>query len=117
MERELVDTGQVGVALAILSGLALLAALVFGALYRTRGQASLLRGGLVAAVAALGWPLWWVYNRIEDHFGLDSVAALLINLALFAALGAAGGLLLRRLWPAQEEAIANRRDAEVAETN
>jgi hypothetical protein len=116
MERELVDTGQVGVALAILSGLALVTALAMGALYRTRGQASLLRGALAAGVLALGWPLWWVYNRIEDHVGLDSVAALLINLALFAALGASGGLLLRRLWP-QEEAIANRRDAEAAETN
>ncbi|HEU4753174.1 MAG TPA: hypothetical protein VFU47_08695 [Armatimonadota bacterium] len=116
MDRELVDAGQVGVALAILSGLALLAALLLGAAFRTRKRAGLLRGALVAGALVLAGPLWQIYNGIEDRFGLDSVAALLINLALFVALGAAAGLLLRRLWPAQEDGIVSRKDAETAET-
>ena len=33
------------------------------------------------------WALWRIYNAIEDHYGLDSVKALLINLALFVAVG------------------------------
>ena len=97
MERELVDAGQVGAALAALSAAALLLALLFGFLARRRR--ALLRGALVAGCAALAWPAWLIYNSIEDHFGLDSVAALLINLALFAAAGTLGGLLVRRFWP------------------
>jgi hypothetical protein len=55
--------------------------------------------GLAAGLlgpAALG--LWFVYNALEDHFGLDSVAALLINLVLFLAAGALAGVLVRRAW-------------------
>lgn len=41
-------------------------------------------------ILALFEPLWLVYNAIEDAFGLDSIKALLINAALFIALGFAG---------------------------
>lgn len=41
-------------------------------------------------ILALFEPLWLVYNAIEDAFGLDSIKALLINAALFIALGLAG---------------------------
>ncbi|HET9869077.1 MAG TPA: hypothetical protein VFR02_01085 [bacterium] len=44
-----------------------------------------------AGLAALGGPLvaalWFVYNAIEDHYGLDSVKALGLNAALFLAVG------------------------------
>lgn len=78
----------------------------------TRPQANMLILGLCAigvVLALLGWkvirsrevtgygvilvlsePLWMVYNVIEDAFGLDSIKALLINAALFIALGFAG---------------------------
>ncbi len=78
----------------------------------TRPQANMLILGLCAigvVVALLGWkvirsrevtgygvilvlcePLWLMYNVIEDAFGLDSIKALLINAALFIALGLAG---------------------------
>ena len=41
-------------------------------------------------ILALFEPLWLVYNAIEDAFGLDSIKALLINAALFIALGFVG---------------------------
>jgi len=41
--------------------------------------------------------LWWIYNRIMNHYGLDSVKALLINFALFIVCGLLLGLLYRRI--------------------
>ena len=110
--RELVDASKVGAALAVLSGVALLLALGFAITFRSRGGAVRKKGALLAGAAVLAWPLWLVYNAIEDHFGLDSVAALLLNLALFAVIGTAGGFLMRRLWPYADE--MNRQDAKSA---
>lgn len=112
--RELVDTGKVGAALALLSVLALALSLALGARSRSRAGAALRRGALLSGAVVLVWPLWLVYNAIENRFGLDSVAALLLNLALFAIIGTAGGLLMRRLWPVSDVTV-NRVDAESAE--
>lgn len=103
--RELVDAGQVGVVLAVLSGLCLLIAPLSLSLYRSRkpSGAAWLKLGLLALVGLLVYPLWLVYNSIEDALGLDSVAALLINLALFVGIGAVIGLAMRRFWPAESE--------------
>jgi hypothetical protein len=90
--RELVDATQVGTALAVLSVVALVLA---GGLY-ARGRRP---GAFLAGCAVLLFPLWLVYNGIENALGLDSVAALLINGVLFAALGTGVGLLYRRLSP------------------
>jgi len=46
--------------------------------------------------AVLG--LWRVYNAIVDHYGLDSVTGLLINLGLFAAIGLLLGLAVAAMW-------------------
>jgi hypothetical protein len=110
MEREIVDAAQVGQVLAYLSGAALVAAALLVGLGRMRNQPSWFRAGLGCAVAILAWPLWMVYNRIEDQFGLDSVAGLLTNLALFLAVGVGGGLLLRKLWSSPD--LAHRGDTE-----
>jgi len=40
--------------------------------------------------------LWWIYNLIMNHYGLDSVKGLLINLCLFVVLGCLLGFCLRR---------------------
>jgi len=65
---------------------------------RQRGAA---RGAVLGGIAGLLGPanllLWWVYNRITDRLGLDSVRNLLVNLALFAALGVVAGLALAYL--------------------
>jgi hypothetical protein len=100
--RELVDANSVGAMLAVLSGVALALLVVFGLMAKSRGSAGAKRGALLSACGVLLYPLWAIYNRIEDHFGLDSVAALLINLALFVVVGALIGVALRRLWPADQ---------------
>ena len=102
--KELVDAGQVGTLLMVLSGIALLLAVALGAM--SRGKPGALRGALLAAGAVCAYPLWLVYNRIEDHFGLDSVAALLINLGLFVVVGVMAGLALRRWWPTENRELA-----------
>jgi hypothetical protein len=112
MERELVDAAQVGIALATLSAAALIVA-VFCFLRFRQGRAAIwARAAFLAGAAALAWPLWLVYNGIEDHFGLDSVAALLINLALFALVGTAAGLTFRRLPPADGSSNSHHGDTE-----
>lgn len=95
--RELVDAAQVGTALAVLSGVSLVLATVLMILGRLRKSERMVRTALVVAAGMLLYPLWMVYNQIEDHFGLDSVTALVLNLALFSVVGIAGGLALRRL--------------------
>ena len=112
--RELVDAAQVGTALAVLSSVALCLAVVLGAmLLRGGGRRSpgLTRAALLAAVGVLVYPLWAGYNSIEDRLGLDSVAALLLNLALFAVVGVGVGLLARPYWPAEEAVAAPTGDA------
>lgn len=39
--------------------------------------------------------MWYIYNIIMDHFGLDSVAGLLLNLLLFVLVGMIAGLAFR----------------------
>ncbi len=76
--------------------------------------------GIVAAIAAAMWArskgknplvaafgfggplivaglLWHLYNLITNKLGLDSVANLLVNLLLFAAVGIGFGLSWRRI--------------------
>lgn len=110
--RELVDAQTVGLAMAVLSGLALLLTPALLALGRSRGSAAAVQAALLSGCAVLLYPLWRIYNLIEDHFGLDSVAALLINLALFVVVGVTVGLLLRRLWPAEANARIHHGDTE-----
>ena len=99
---ELVDIEQVARLIAICSGVALvLAAVLLGVLRRRTGLTGRRVGQLALGVAFV-YPLWWVFNAIEDGLGLDSVAALLINVVLFAGVGAGAGLLYRRFWPAPE---------------
>lgn len=97
--REIVDAGSVGIALAVLSGVGLAAGVVL--LGVSRKSASAKRAGLIVICLVLVFPMWLVYNAIEDRLGLDSVAGLLTNLVLFVVLGLGVGLTLRRLWPTE----------------
>jgi hypothetical protein len=108
--RELVDPAQVGTALAVLSGVSLVAAAVLMIAGRIKNANGLVKAALVFSAGILAYPLWVVYNSIEDHFGLDSVVALLLNLALFSVIGIVGGLALRRLWP--DESFSHHGDTE-----
>jgi len=51
---------------------------------------------LIGLIGPVNLILWSVYNTIENHFGLDSIVALIINFAIFVCIGLAAGLLLRR---------------------
>jgi hypothetical protein len=95
--RELIDLagverlfGWLALLLPVM-GVAIGAALQFG--MRRRGAFA--NGVLIGLLGPLNWLLWRVYNGIEEHYGLDSVKAMLLNLALFAALGVVVGLGLR----------------------
>ena len=48
--------------------------------------------GVGLLVGAGNYALWTAYNAITDRLGLDTVKNLLVNLAVFVAVGAAAGL-------------------------
>ncbi len=55
-------------------------------------------GGLVIAAGGLVYLLWVLYNAIIAHLGLDSVKGLLINLAIFVAVGLVYGIAVGLAW-------------------
>ncbi|NLH98623.1 MAG: hypothetical protein GX446_03920 [Chthonomonadales bacterium] len=60
---------------------------------RTRSVArSALRGFAVGMAGVANWLLWRMYNALTDHYGLDSVKNLLVNLVIFTGLGLAAGV-------------------------
>jgi hypothetical protein len=95
--RELIDLAAVERLFTLLAtmlpvlGIAIGAAMQFG----RRRPGALVTGLLVGLLGPANWLLWRIFNGIEDRYGLDSVKAMLINLALFAALGIVVGLILR----------------------
>jgi hypothetical protein len=111
--RELVDAAQVGTAVAVLSAVAAVGGAILLVMSRRQRSGGLLKAALLLLATALLFPMWLIYNRIEDHFGLDSVAALLINLVLFCVVGVAVGIAMRRFWPVGEDEL-NRQDAKSA---
>jgi hypothetical protein len=97
--RELVDLGAVQWWFGILAVALPLVGVGIGAAFqfRARRPGALAGGIVVGLLGPVNWLLWRVYNGIEDHYGLDSVKAMLLNLALFAALGLAVGFGFRAL--------------------
>src|ERR1043166_6687676 len=92
--RELIDLAAVERLFIVLAVALPVLAIAGGALLRARGH----RPGRVLLLGLLGpanWLLWRIYNGIEDHYGLDSVKAMLLNLALFVALGVVTGMVVR----------------------
>ena len=55
-------------------------------------------GGLLIAAGGLVYLLWVVYNAIIARLSLDSVKALLINLAIFVVVGLAYGAAAGLAW-------------------
>jgi hypothetical protein len=78
--------------------LGLLGGLAWGASHR-RVAAGAVRGFALGFSGPAILVLWRVYNAITDHYGLDSVQGLLINLSLFVAIGIGAGLLIGFLRP------------------
>jgi len=70
---------------------------IVGAVRRRLGRG--LGLGLLCGLAGPAvFGLWRMYNAVIGVYGLDSVRGLLINLALFVALGVVAGLLIGLLW-------------------
>jgi hypothetical protein len=71
-----------------------------GAMVGTRYEAAR-RGARIGLMVGMLGPvnlvLWRLYNLITDRLGLDSVANVFVNLAVFAIIGLAAGLLIRRM--------------------
>jgi len=85
---------------AVCLGVPLLALVLGAAIGRARlglGR-GLSLGALIGLLGPLGWVLWLVYNLVINRYGLDSVQALLINLALFSLAGVMGGAALGWAW-------------------
>lgn len=105
--RELISAAQFGAGVAAVSMLAALAALGLWMTARRKGAAARPAHLLTALGGVALYPLWLVYNLIEDFFGLDSIIGLLANLALFCALGLAFGTAARRMGAASAQAEEN----------
>jgi hypothetical protein len=75
----------------------LVAAPIVGAIWGAASKR--LKQGVVAGliVGAANLVMWNVYNGITDRLGLDTVKNLLVNLALFIAIGVVGGLVWGRM--------------------
>lgn len=69
-----------------------IAALTAAFVARRRGQNPAKHATLFGGPLLLCAALWPLYNAVEDHFGLDSVAALAINLGIFLLVGALCGI-------------------------
>ncbi len=59
---------------------------------------SVVGGAALGIAGPLNWVLWRIYNIITDHNGLDSVRNLIVNLVLFAAVGAVIGWIFARIY-------------------
>lgn len=57
---------------------------------------------LLLLLGPLALALWFVYNLIMDLMGLDSVAALGINLLIFICIGLLIGWMFRKTTPANQ---------------
>ena len=68
-----------------------------GALRRRLGRDALL-GLVIGLSGVLLWAMWLVFNAITNHYGLDSVKGLLVNLALFVVVGLVVGLVAALAW-------------------
>lgn len=93
----LLDEKNVGLAGSLVAAITPLAALVLFLILLPRSQ-KWVRSGLFW-VAGFSGPLlvtlWYLYNGIEDRFGLDSVFALCLNLLIFCIVGLSLGMVVR----------------------
>ena len=92
--HELVDLAAVERWFGLLALLVPILGVGIGAVlqFRARRPGALRTGILIGLLGPANWLLWRIFNVSEDHYGLDSVKAMLLNLALFAALGITVGI-------------------------
>jgi hypothetical protein len=99
--RELVEPAtaeRIVVAISVVIALCGLAGGMVAGIVRGPFMRNFLRGAAVALLGPAVWALWRAYNAVEDAFGLDSAAALVLNLVVFVICGFAIGFAGCRLW-------------------
>lgn len=105
--KELVTTEQAEQVLRLLAlSLPIVGLLIGGVVGARRGRArrGLGIGLLIGHSGPLTFVLWKVYNGIMGRYGLDSVKGLLLNLALFTAVGLVIGVIVG--WRLRRQATA-----------
>jgi hypothetical protein len=98
--REIVTVEQIDRLFLLLAIAGPVLGAIAGSLFGARQGGSVRGAGIGLAIGLLGpvnLGLWTLYNRVTDHLGLDTVRNLLVNLAIFAALGVAAGVLVAYL--------------------
>ncbi|MBI3948004.1 MAG: hypothetical protein HY321_18960 [Armatimonadetes bacterium] len=104
--RELIDEATANLVVNVLAlALPAAGAIVGAVVGRVRGRprAGTVGGLAVGCLGIANWLLWRLYNAVTGRLGLDTVANLIVNLALFVVLGAAAGVAAG-VW------VARRRD-------
>lgn len=95
--QELISPSQSEQLILLASGVLLVASAIWGA------KAFGARGVLLGLIGPLVFGLWqfhkWItrYDPQTEYFGLDKVWVLLLEIVLFVALGAAAGIVWKKL--------------------
>lgn len=80
--------------------------ILFGFIYnifRRQFPEGIIKGFLIGLTCPFISLLWFVYNLITDHFGIDSVVGLFVNLSFFALTGLIIGLVFRFIVPSKKQ--------------
>lgn len=108
--RELVTVAQVETLFRVLALAGPLIGLLAGMLPWNRQVPTVRRaatGLLVGCVGLANYGTWRLYLAITERLGMDTVRNLLVNLAVFALIGAVIGLGVRRCNGKSENSVAN----------
>ena len=89
---ELITDAQANALLLAVLVTGLVAGPVTAVVARRRGGDVLMAGLLAGGPPVLLFVLWRVYNAVTEWLGLDTVANLLVNLALFVVVGGLCGV-------------------------
>ncbi len=98
--KELINPGDVESAILLLAIGGPIAGLIIGALLGFRKRkvfAKTLLGLLIGLTGVLIFGMWRMYNAITDLIGLDRVSNLVLQLFIFAVLGAILGIAAVRI--------------------
>ena len=61
-------------------------------------RSKVIKGASIGAIGTLVYGMWHLYRAITNALGLDSVANLCVQIALFAAVGAILGYVMFGMW-------------------
>jgi drug/metabolite transporter (DMT)-like permease len=89
--KELITRPQTDAVMIGVAALGLILATLMYLTAKRRGENGAVSATLWGGPPLLAALLWPVYNAITDRIGLDRVANLFVNLALFVVVGAAAG--------------------------